>query len=795
MRPLRLCVGMLGIAAALALGACEKPKEQEAKYTEHGKSLYQQGDLVKAALEFKNALQINPVASEPQYYLGLIAEKQHNLGAAMDAFRKAADADGKNFDANLKAGQLVLMSGDADTAVSYADKVLVVAPNKPEGHALKAAALLLKNKTTEAEKEAKAALAIDPKNIDAAIVLAGKQVRESKPDQALALVEDALTRNPNSTDLLLLKLKLVYDAKQAAEVEATLRKLHEIDPKNPSYVIDLANQLSLANRLSDAEAVFRQAVTDNPTSDDLLSAYAGFLASKKGVDEAITEISKLAGESKASKYVFLLEQLYIRANKLDDAKTLLTKLQQTATAPLGDKLQAQVELARLTILQGDEKSGLAQLDDVITQDPGNESAVLLRGAVALKNRQFDNAIADARTVLNTDVNSTAALGLLSQAYTSTGEIDLATDTLRRLERLAPTDVGVRLRLASLLAGKAPNAALEQLDAAIALRPDATELAVQKADYLVRIGQPDKAEIIATALAKDPKFGGAAHRILGEAALARADYSGAIDELNQAEGAGEPFSSVAPILVTAYIKAGKTNDAISLLSDRIAKQADDTASLRLLASLYNQKGDNANAERLLHQAIEAKPDESDSYLELAQLFTGEQRSKEAVGILDTASQKFPTDGRVLTFAAIAHDTAGDLDAARKLYEDILGKWPDNKIAANNLAALIADAFSSDAKQLDRARQLVEQFRNSSDPLLVDTLGWVLVRQGNYEDATILLAKATSLAPTNQQVAFHYAMALKGKGLPAKAKEALAKALTGTPDYRGLDEAKALATGLN
>jgi tetratricopeptide (TPR) repeat protein len=785
---------MLCIAAALSLGACSPPKEQEAKYTEHGKLLYQQGDLVKAALEFKNALQINPVASEPQYYLGLIAEKQHNIGAAMDAFRKAADADPKNFDANLKAGQLVLMTGDADTALGYADKVLEDGPGKPEGHALKAAALLLKNNLGEAEKEAQAAIAIDPKNVDAAIVLAGKQVREAKPDQALALVQDALNRNPNSVDLLLLKLKLVYDAKQSSEVEAVLRRLHELDPNNTNYVIDLANQLSAANRVGDAEDVLRQALAANPTSDDLLSAYAGFLASKKGIDDAITEISKLAGQSKDRKYVFLLEQLYIKAGKLADARTLLTKFQQSATA-VDDKLQTQVELARITLLQGDEKTALSQLNDVITQDAGNESAILLRGAVSLKNKQFDNAIADARTVLNTDVNSIAALGLLSQAYTATGDIDLATDTLRRLERLAPTDVGVRLRLASLLASKAPNAALEQLDAAMALRPDATELAVQKADYLVRIGQPDKAEVIATALAKDPKFGGAAHRILGETALARADYSGAIDELNKAESAGEPFASVAPVLVSAYVKGGRMNDAISLLSDRVGKQADDTVSERLLASLYMQKGNTADAEHLLRQVIDQHPDESESYIELAQLFTAERRPQDAVGILDTASQKFPADERVLTFAAISHDSAGDLDAARKLYEAILEKSPNNTVAANNLAALIADAFSSDDKQLDRARQLAEQFRNSSDPLLVDTLGWVLVRQGNFEDATILLARASSLAPTNQQIAFHYAMALKGKGLPVKAKEAVAKAVSGSPDYRGLDEAKALATSLN
>lgn len=794
MRPIRVCVGMLGIVAALLLGACERPKEQEAKYTEHGKALYEQGDLVKATLEFKNALQINPLASAPQYYLGLIAQKQNNIGAAMDAFRKAADADPKNFDANLKAGQLVLMTGDADTALGYADKVVALAPGKSEGHALKGASLLLKNKLPDAEKEAKAALAIDPKNVDAMIVLAGKQVRDAKPADALAIVQDGLTRAPDSKDLLLLKLKLVYDAKQPAEVEAVLRRLHEVDPKNEAYVIDLANQLAQANRLSDAEDVFRQAVAANPTSDALLSAFAGFLASKKGVDEAIAEISKLAGQSKDGKYVFLLEQLYIKSGKLGDAKALLTKFQQSSTA-VNDKLQATVELARITILEGDEKAGLDQLNSVIVQDPGNETAVLLRGAIALKNKQFDNAIADARTVLNTDVNSTAALSLLSQAYVETGEMDLATDTLRRLEHLAPTDVDVRLRLASLLAEKSPNAALEQLDAAMTLRPDAIELAVQKADYLIRIGQPEKAEIIAAGLVKDPKYAGSGHRILGETALARADYAGAIDELAKAQGAGESFSAVAPVMVAAYAKAGRLDDAISLLSDRIAKQSDDTGSARLLASLYIQKGDAANAERLLRQVIEQRPDESDTYLELAQLLTAQRRSQDAISILETAAQKFPADSRVQTFTGIAFDSSGDVAAARKLYEEILGKWPDNKIVANNLAALIADAFSSDAKELDRARQLAEQFRNASDPLLIDTLGWVLVRQGSYEDATILLAKASSLAPTNQQIAFHYAMALKGKGLQAKAKEALAKALAGTPDYRGLDEAKALATALN
>jgi tetratricopeptide (TPR) repeat protein len=249
-----------------------------------------------------------------------------------------------------------------------------------------------------------------------------------------------------------------------------------------------------------------------------------------------------------------------------------------------------------------------------------------------------------------------------------------------------------------------------------------------------------------------------------------------------------------VLVAAYVRSGKVDEAVSLLSDRIGKEPEDTNSARMLASVYLQKGDKDAAEALLQKVIEKKPDEVESYLQLAQIYTAEKRSKDAVAILEAAGKKLPADERLQTFTAIAYDTDGNIDAAKDLYEQVLSRSPGNKVAANNLAALIADAFPEDAKELDRARQLVEQFRNASDPLLVDTLGWVLARQGNFDDAAILLAKASSLAPTNQQVSFHYAVALNGKGLAERAKVELAKALLGNPDYRGLDEAKTLASAL-
>jgi tetratricopeptide (TPR) repeat protein len=794
MRGFFRCAGVLGVAALLWLGGCDSPKDLEAKYIANGKSLYESGDLAKAAVEFKNALQIEPASLESQYYLGLIAEKQNKPDAAAAAFQKVADADPKNFDANRKAGQYALMGGGADGAKRYAKQLIANAPDKPDGHTLMAAALLLQGKLPESEKEARAALAIDPNNVDGLVVLAGRQARGGDLDAALKTVEQGLAVQEKNKDLLLVKLKILFDQKKTADVVAVLRQLHEADPANANYVIDLANQLALSDQLTEAEAIFKQALETNSDNDMLIAAYAGFLVQKRSLDEAIKQIKMLADQTKlAPKYVLLLEQLYIQAKKLDEATALMQDLQKNG-GNANDRLRAEVELARLTAMQGKPDTALDQINAILTQDPENEPALLLRGGLQLNAAKYDAAIGDAKSVLHKDVNSVAALTLLSKAYEATGDNVLAIDALRNITRLAPNDIDTRLRLASLLAAKAPDDALQNLDVAIALRPNASELLVQKAEFLVRTGKPDKAETIAQQLTGNPATAGAGHRVIAEAALARSDYPTTISELKLAEDGGQPFERTGPLLVTAYVRSGKADLADKLLAERIAKDSGDAKSMILLAAVRAQGGKPDEAERLLRQAIAAKPDTTEAYFSLVQLLTRQRKNDEAVKVTELATQKFPNDRGVALVAAVAYDTSNNFQAAKSGYEKILAKWPDDVVAANNLAALIADVWSTDAPLLDRARQLTEKFRGSDNPVLLDTLGWVLTRQGNYDDGAILLARATSLLPDNQQMQFHYGMALKGKGLTAKAQAAFSQALAGSPNYRGQDEATQVSSAL-
>ena len=128
------------------------------------------------------------------------------------------------------------------------------------------------------------------------------------------------------------------------------------------------------------------------------------------------------------------------------------------------------------------------------------------------------------------------------------------------------------------------------------------------------------------------------------------------------------------------------------------------------------------------------------------------------------------------------------SALKYYEEALDRSPDQVAVMNNIALLHAE-YGYD---LQRAEELASRAysRRSGDPGLVDTLGWVLLKQGKLEQALSLLQSAVTRAPQVPDVHYHYGAALLKAGRRAEGREELKTALKISPGFEGATKARML-----
>ena len=75
---------LLCLVACLAIvAACGGPEARKQKFFEKGKALYEKGDYVRAGLEFKNAIQVDPKFAEGYYMLGMTELRKKDIKKAI----------------------------------------------------------------------------------------------------------------------------------------------------------------------------------------------------------------------------------------------------------------------------------------------------------------------------------------------------------------------------------------------------------------------------------------------------------------------------------------------------------------------------------------------------------------------------------------------------------------------------------------------------------------------------------------------------------------------------------------
>ena len=132
----------LVILPFLLIVGCASPIEQANAYYEKGMALLKKGDLEKAQLEFRNALQIKKNLTTAMYGLALIAEKKGDWKQMFGLLISVVEQDPNHLEAQVKLGRLLLAAGQLDKALDASNKALALNKDDPSVITLHAGVLL-----------------------------------------------------------------------------------------------------------------------------------------------------------------------------------------------------------------------------------------------------------------------------------------------------------------------------------------------------------------------------------------------------------------------------------------------------------------------------------------------------------------------------------------------------------------------------------------------------------------------------------------------------------------------------
>ena len=342
-------VRALALVAVLGLAGCGSAADRAQSHYQQGMKLLEKKDYVKAALEFRNAVKLKKDLLPAWRELSQIEERNQNWSATAGILRTIVQLEPNDLETRLQLGRLMLMGNALDEALKLIDAAGEPVNRNAVALALKAAVFLKLNDTAGAVREARAALAIDPANVEAVIVLAAERLARGDSEGALLLLGRTEVADVKNIGIQIFKLVIFDRMGDVAQYEALLRKLIETYPQEPGLRRQMVKFYVDHRRPEDAEREIRALAETRPTDAEAALDVARFLNMVKGPAAARQELlARIHAGGRVFQFQLALAELHFAEGKFDDAVQLLEQLANKAPSR-SQALTAEVKLAEMQL--------------------------------------------------------------------------------------------------------------------------------------------------------------------------------------------------------------------------------------------------------------------------------------------------------------------------------------------------------------------------------------------------------------------------------------------------------------
>ncbi len=441
--------------------------------------------------------------------------------------------------------------------------------------------------------------------------------------------------------------------------------------------------------------------------------------------------------------------LYVRNGDVERALGHFEEVLEATRLAHGDGF---LLIGSLLSRDADPQRAAEAMSLLVERYPDQASAQFAYANLASRAGDYEAAARAANRAVALDPSLTDARILWARAMQAQGETEQALAEMKALVEQMPDNHDLRLAYAQMLVqAKRYDEALQEFGRVASERPNDADLLYTLGLLSIEAERYDHAEDYLQRVLRTGRHISEANYYLGRIAEERKEYKVAISwYLKVVEGdySFDAQSRIAGMLA----KLGRLDRAREHLENLRAQTQDD----QVLVNLYLVEG---------------------------QLLTDAKEYDEGMAHFNRALTLYPGNEDLLYARALMAEKLGRIDLLEADLRAILAQDPENATAMNALGYTLADRTDRYDEALDYISRALEM--RPDDPAVIDSMGWVQYRLGNYAEAERHLRKAFTLLQ-DAEVAAHLVEVLWAQGEQAEARAILNEALDQDPENERLLE---------
>ncbi len=547
-------------------------------------------------------------------------------------------------------------------------------------------------------------------------------------------------------------------------------------------------QVVETNRVSSPSPPEVSASDTSMTSDVMYKILVAEVALDRGhYDVAITNYLQLGEARHDPRLLERAARIAVYAH--DDKRALEAAQQWVELEP--DNVDAREVVTAFYIRSGQYDKAQSQLEALLAlnEKKGEGNAFMLIAGLLGQQQDKQAALEVMQRLVNSRPNDPNALMALSHLAVRAGVLDKAEQAIKRVVALEPDRPDAVLQLARILAMRGKSAeAFKLMEGAIKKHPKDIGLRTDFARALADDNQLDKAykqfKIINKQSPDDPEN----LRVLGMVALRLGRVNEGEKYFQQLHRTSPEYASESSYYLGRIAEEfHKDPDAAIKWYSKVERGKNYLESQIRIALLLAQKGDISDARGQLSAIAPSNPGELVRiYLTDAQILRDAKRPQEAIKVYTSGLKDLPNNADLLYARAMTEERLGRFETMEKDLKQILAGDPDNVDALNALGYSLADHTRRYKEALTYIKKAFELRPDSY--FVLDSMGWVKYRLGDYKDAVSYLRRAldasTNDSGSDSEIAAHLTEVLWVMGDKQGARQVWNKAMKVAPGNKVL-----------